>query len=409
MKKFNSKRAISIVLAFSLIVFFFSYIIYHVVLSTNSKMKTEFALKETVYETIDTECFVVRDEKFIKNDADGTTVSFVTDGERVATDDTVSVVFDSTEDAASFIEITELKKEIEHFKYLSGQANVQTLNIDSMTRKINAELNDYLKLVDSGSYLRAIEKSENFRDSVIGKQIATGTQLNFDDKLESFNKKLEELQTKDYSYTEIKAEEAGYFISGADGYENTIEYSKIDELTRKDAEKAIKAKPEKVSSSVVGRTVSSFNWYIVCVIDSDKTVELTNDKSIYVNFPSAGIEKLPVSIYKIGDRSEAKTLLILSCDEMNENLSKFRIEDIQIITDEYTGFKVSNSAIRTVDGEKGVYIIRGNLMGFRKIHVIYSTDKYSIVDNPKDSSSFIKLYDNVVTEGVDLYDNKLIW
>ena len=72
-------------------------------------------------------------------------------------------------------------------------------------------------------------------------------------------------------------------------------------------------------------------------------------------------------------------------------------------------FKISNSAIRTVDGEKGVYIVRGNLMGFRKIHVLYSTDTFSIVDNPKDSSEYIKLYDNVVTEGVDLYDNKLVW
>ena len=77
-------------------------------------------------------------------------------------------------------------------------------------------------------------------------------------------------------------------------------------------------------------------------------------------------------------------------------------------TEEYTGFKISNTSIRTVDGEKGVYIVRGNLMGFRKIHVLYSTDAFSIVDNPKDSSDYIKLYDNVVTEGVDLYDNKLV-
>ena len=93
---------------------------------------------------------------------------------------------------------------------------------------------------------------------------------------------------------------------------------------------------------------------------------------------------------------------------MNENLAGFRIEDIEIITDEYTGFKVPNSAIRTVDGEKGVYIIRGNLMGFRKVHILYSTDKFSLVDNPENSSDFIRLYDNVVTEGVELYDNKLI-
>ena len=146
----------------------------------------------------------------------------------------------------------------------------------------------------------------------------------------------------------------------------------------------------------------------MCLVNTDKTVDLSKDKAIFVNFPSAGIEKLPVSIHKIGNRDADKTLLILSCDEMNESLSEFRIEDVQIITEEYSGFKISNSSIRTVDGEKGVYIVRGNLMGFRKIHVLYSTDTFSIVDNPENSSDYIRLYDNVVTEGVDLYDNKLV-
>ncbi len=408
MKNLKSKRIISIILIFSVIAFFSSYIIYQIVASSNAKMETEFALKETVYETIDTQCFVVRDEKFIKNDATGTTVSFVTDGERVAAGDTVSVVFDSVEDASSFLQVQELRKEIDHYEYVSGQANVQTLNIDSLTKKINSELTDYLKSVDSGDYKKAIDKSELFRDSVIGKQIATGTHFDFGDKLESLKKELEDLQSEKYAYTEVKAEEAGYFISGADGYENVIKYSDVDNLTIDDVKKAFKSKPSDVSSSIVGRTVSSFNWYIVCLVDTDKTIDLSNDKALYVNFPSAGIEKLPVSIHKIGNRDGDKTILILSCDEMNENLSEFRIEDIQIITDEYSGFKIPNSSIRTVDGEKGVYIVRGNLMGFRKIHVIYSTDSYSIVDNPKDASDYIRLYDNVVTEGVDLYDNKLV-
>lgn len=408
MKNLKSKRIISIVLIFSVIAFFSSYIIYQIVASSNAKYDTEYALKETVYETIDTQCFVVRDEKFINNDATGTTVSFVTDGERVAAGDTVSVVFDSIEDASSFLKVQELKKEIDHFEYVAGQANVQTLNIDSLTQKINGELSDYLKSVDNGDYKKAITKSELFRDSVIGKQIATGTHLDFQDKLDKLNKEYESLQTEKFSYTEVKAEEAGYFISGSDGYESIIKYDKIDELKNEDVEKALKSKPTNVSSSIVGRTVASFNWYIVCLVDTDKTVDLSKNKTIYVNFPSAGVEKLPVSIYKIGSRDADKTVLILSCDEMNENLSEFRIEDVQIITDEYTGFKISNSSIRMVDGEKGVYIVRGNLMGFRKVHVLYSTDTFSIVDNPKDASDYIKLYDNVVTEGVDLYDNKLV-
>ena len=408
MKNKTIKRIASIVAIVLVIGFFSSYIIYHLVNRSNTQIKTEFALKETVYKTIDTKCFVIRDEQFIKNNAVGTSVSFVTDGERVARGDTVSVVFKSSDDAAAFLKSQELKKSIEHFEELSGQANFQPLNINSLTKKINSELTDYLDAVDSRNFSKAIASAETFRDSVTGKQIATGKALDLSDKLVQLNEELGSLNSNGLEYTEIKSENAGYFISGSDGYENTLNFSEIDKLTVKDVKKAINSKPNEVSSDVIGRTVSSFEWYIVCVIDSDKTVDITNDKRIYLNFPESGIEKLPVKVHKIGDRTDKETIVIFSCDEMNENLSDFRIEKIEIITDEFTGFKISNSSIRTIENEQGVYIVRGNLMGFRKIKVIYTTDDYSIVSNPDNKSDYIKLYDKVVTEGVDLYDNKLI-
>lgn len=408
MKNKTVKRVASLLALVLVIGFFSSYFIYHIVNKSNSQIETEFALKETVYETIDTKCFVIRDEEFIKNDVTGTTVSFATNGERVARGDTVSVVFDSTEDAASYLKIKELKEDIEHFEELSGQANFQALNIDSLTRKINSELSDYLEAVDTRSFSNASESAEIFRDSVTGKQIATGSSLDFSEKLTELKAELAELNSTNFSYTEVKTENAGYFVSGSDGYENKLKFSDIDTITAEDVEKAVKSKPGDISSDVVGRTVSSFKWYIACVIDSDETVNLSYDKEIFINFPVAGVEKLPVTLYRIGDRAEKETVVIFSCDEMNENLADFRIEDIEIITDEYTGFRISNSAIRTLDGEQGVYIVRGNLMGFRKIHVVHTSDKFSIVDNPDNSTDYIKLYDKVVTEGVDLYDNKLI-
>lgn len=409
MKKQNKKsisvKAIAIITAVCLVV---SYIIYQCVIISKSTMETQFALMETVYKTIDTKCFVVRDEKFIKNNVNGTTVSFAGNGERVARGDTVSMVFNSSDDAVSYLKISELKKDIEHYEDLSGQANFQTVNIDSLTEKINNELVDFVVARDNKDYAAAIKSAENFRDTLTGKQIATGAALDYSEKLASLKNELTTLQNNKYSYTEVKSEEAGYYINGSDGYENVIDYSKIDELTLENADAALKSEPKAIGSDVVGRVVNSFKWYLVCVVDTDETVNLSYDEAIYVNFPYKGVEKLPVTLHKIGDRTGDKTLLILSCDLMNDLISDIRIEDIQIIIGEYSGYKISNSAIRTVDGVKGVYVVRGNLLGFRKINILYSTDAFTIVNNPEGESDYIKLYDKVVTEGVELYDNKLV-
>lgn len=402
------RRLISVIALISVFAFFVSYIVYHIIQQDNNKIQTETAFRETVYKTIETQCFVVRDEKAIKNSVAGTKVSFVKNGERVAGGDTVSIVFNSPEDAASYLKINELEKDIEHYEQLSGQANFQTLNINSITKKINNELNDYLDALEMRDFSAAVDYAEVFRDSVTGKQIATGTQLDFSEKLAELKNSLSNLKNDSYSYTTVKTENSGYFISGSDGYENKLNYSNIDTITAEDVEEAIDSKPDTISENVVGRTVGSFTWYITCVIDSDKSVDITYNKEIYLNFPESGIEKLPVTLHKIESGGNGKTLVIFSCDEMNENLCDFRIEKTEIVTDEYTGLKISNSSIRVVDGEKGVYIVRGNLMGFRKIKVLYSTEKYSIVDNPDNNSDYIKLYDQVVTEGVELYDNKLV-
>ena len=406
MKKNNFKfKLIAVAVALCVIG---SYVIYQAVLFSKAEIETQFALNETVYKTINTTGFVVRDEHFITNDVKGTTVSFAENGERVARGDTVSMVFASSDDAVSYLKISEIEKSIEHYEELSGQANLQTLNISTLDEKIDNELIDFLESRETYNYNKAIECANTYRDSLTGKQIAIGEELDFTEELADLKNELTQLQSVKYTYTEIKSDTPGYFISGADGFEKTIDFTKIDDLTAEKVEKAIKSKPSTVSEDIVGRVVESFKWYIVCSVDTDDTVNLSYSKQVYINFPYQGIEKLPVTLYKIGDRTGDKTLLILSCDLMNDSLADLRVEDVQIITEEYEGYKIPNSAIRTVDGVKGVYVVRGNLLGFRKIHIVHSTDTFTLVNNPEGESDYIKLYDKVVTKGVELYDNKLV-
>ncbi len=399
-------KIVAVVLAISLAL---SYVIYQAVTFSKADIETQIALKETVYETVDTKCFVLRDEEFIKSNASGTTVSFDANGERVAAGDTVSMIFASSDDADTYLKISELQKDIEHYEKLSSQANIRTLDLSSLEAKINTELVQYLNSVDSGDYTAAHEYAEDFRSSVTSKQIETGTQLDYSEKLASLKNELAALKSQNLSYSSVNSEKAGYFISGTDGYENTLSYDSIESITSDDIKKAVSSSSDKTAEGgVIGRIVSNFKWYILCVVDTEKTVNLEKGETLYVNFPYSGIEKLPVTLKSIGDRDGAETELVLMCDLMNDRLTDLRIEDIEIITSEYSGYKIKNSAIRTVDGEKGVYVVSGNLLSFKKVHILYAADEYSIVDNPEGESGYIKLYDKVVTKGVELYDNKLV-
>lgn len=401
-------RRVKLVVAGLVAVFFLSYLISQLVSVSKAEIETQIAMSETVYKTINTKCFVVRDEKYIENTAKGTTISFAANAQRVAKGDTVSMIFKTDEDAKTYLRITEITEELEHYNTLAGQANIQTVDVYSLSSKIETKLSDYLDSIDKGDFDKASESINAFGNFITSKQISTGEVLNLTEKINALTNELQTLQAKKTAYSEVKSDRAGYYLKGADGYENTIDFTKINELTTKDIENAINSKPQEVKSEVVGRTVGNFDWYILCSIDTEETIDLKDDADIFINFPYSGVEKLKGKIYKIGDRTENKTLVIIKCNLMNDALADFRIEDIQLITEEYTGYKIKNSAIRTVEGQLGVYVVSGNLIDFRKVHIAYNDGDYSIVDNPEGEWGYIRLYDEVVTKGVEMYDNKLV-
>ena len=399
-------RYISIGLVASLII---AYLIYQVVTYSISEVDTQIALYETVYKTIDTKCFVLRDEEYIESSEKGTTVSFAENGERVASGDTVSRVFADSEDADIYLKISELEKDIAKYEKLDGQANVQAVDIASLDYKIGEELALYLKSLDNRDIQAAGAYAEQFGNTVTNKQIAMGTELDYSEKVSALKDELNSLKSEKLEYSEVKCDRAGYFISGTDGYEKTLDYSKIDEYTVEDIDKAISSSPAEVSHDTVGRTVGMFKWYILASVDSKATVDIKKGQTVYVNLPYSGVSRLETKVYKVGDRKDGKTELILSCEDMNDSLTNIRIEDIQIITGEYSGLKIMNSSIRTDEnGRLGVHIQRGTIVNFKKIHICYSTDEYSIVDNPENEEGFISLYDKVITKGVEMYDNKRV-
>ncbi|MEG1437509.1 MAG: HlyD family efflux transporter periplasmic adaptor subunit, partial [Oscillospiraceae bacterium] len=83
------KRVLSVACAIFLIV----YIAYQGYMMVYEPVKTETAFEYTIYDTVETEIFVVRDEQYISNHASGTIVPIVEDGKRVANGQEVAIVF----------------------------------------------------------------------------------------------------------------------------------------------------------------------------------------------------------------------------------------------------------------------------------------------------------------------------
>ncbi len=387
-----------------------AYFISQAVKINDSPYQTELVMERDLVTSINTKAFIVRDESYINTDASkGTIVSVAEDGKRVGTGETVAISFRNSSSAANYVRINEINDEIDYYTKLKKRAGIGTNSPSSYAEVIDNAVVNYVLASSNGidsSYNGALN---DLRDAITTRQLAVGTEISVDDKVDALRKELTKLQSRDLGYTEIASPTPGYYIGSVDGYETTVDYDKINEgVSVASVESYIKSKPKTVKDSIMGKLVDEFNWYLLCSIPYEKSGEISDGQTVSVNLPNTAVGEIKCTVAYKGDKEGDKVPLILKCGIMNRDVANLRTEDIQIIINRFTGYKISNDAIYEKDGEKGVYVLRGDIIQFKKVKILYSTQEYSIIDKVSDDSSFVRQYDTVITEGTDLYDGKVV-
>ena len=99
--------------------------------------------------------------------------------------------------------------------------------------------------------------------------------------------------------------------------------------------------------------------------------------------------------------------MVFSCNYVNGDLAAMRQKEMTAVLETYSGLQVNSKAIRFVDGKKGVYVLSGSTINFVPVNVLYSTDSYCICEE-QTTGLRIRLYDEIVIKGKNLYDGKVV-
>lgn len=410
----------AVVLVIALIIGCFTY--YRSITSTDS-VSTAVATYSSIAKAVTVSMFVVRDEEYIYNTSSGSAVDAVSSGSRVAKGDTIAYVFSSSESAANVARINEIDELLEYYESISSLSSTTTVtDTSSYDSKINSAIEEFLDSTENGDYSGLVAVSDDLRDSIFARQYALGGTVDVADKIEALTLEREELVAATGSYSTITASSPGYYISGADGYENTLSYDDVDDWTIDDVTAALSSSPQEVGSTVYGRIVTDYKWYLTCVVSSSEAVGLTEGSEYTIAFPDSSAENITAEVIRMEKSGTSEVLLVFECGTMSEELSTLRIETAQIYISTYSGLVVYNTAIRELNGYTGVYVLSGSRVRFRRFYILYSNDEYSIVQNSENDDeeavtsedgetytySFLKQYDTYLLGGTDLYDGKYI-
>lgn len=407
MNKVN-KNAVKYIVCSILGVLIILYFVYQIIQMNSSPYKTEVAFQKNVQTTVNTTAFVVRDEAYITaSDAAGTVVSIAEDGKRVGSGDPVAVVFSSAESAAAYVRINELEDEISYYKQLKNRVGIGTNAPSSYSNMIDDACLDFISASREGIDSNFNEALKDLRDAATARQLAVGEQLSVDSKLTALESELLSLQGKASGYSTVASPNSGYYIGSVDGYENAISYDDVLNVNCEKINSLLSYQKQTPASTTMGKLVDEFNWYLLCNVPYGSSGDIAIGDVVSVNIPNTAVGKIKCIVAFKGNKEGEQVAVVLKCNTMNRDVANLRIEDIEIILNEYNGIRINNSAIREQDGEKGVFVVRGNIVQFKKINIIESNEEYSIIEASQDSS-FVREYDTIITQGVDLYDGKVI-
>ncbi len=407
-----------------------AYVGYQIYKSVFSGVTTETAVMFQAADTINTSGFAIRQEAAITS-ANGNAVQFLyRNGEKIAKGGVLAQVYAKMDDVSAQEEIDLLDEEIMQLERLNKLGNGYETNQEDIDGKINEQFFQTLNAINTNQ-LATFQSTRNaLLDLMNERQIVTGAISDFNQQIEILKQRRQTLQSSHgQAIATITAPTSGYFIRELDGYENAFDITKLGEITTEELQN-FEARQQALPENAICKISAVHEWYIACVVSSSDALKLEKGASMRLLLPSVSTTSLPVTVREINQPDKkADAVVVFQSDVLDGTLISVRHTPVQILTKQYSGIKISRSAIRMEtltreikdeDGNvtgteekevQGVYILYGEEIRFREISPLYMDNHYVICDpNPADSFSGknLRLYDEVVVSGKDLYDGKYI-
>lgn len=400
-----------IIAAVLILIIIAGYIFYECYDATHVDVETVTAVTSMVYETVEAKALVVRDEHIISGSSNGVTVASVGSGEKVGVGGNVAMVFSSEEDAKLYSAASDLQSQLDYYNEIESKAAGTATDVESLDRDILADVNSYIRTINSNSYDSLQDCSDDLNEKLTRRQMMIGKDVDFSQAKSDLQQQLGSIDINACKPTGyVTADESGIFSSYTDGFEAAVDYGSVTDL---DAE-TLRGYIDSVNNTQTpqnsfGKLITSYEWYFCCVVSADDVKGISNGDSLNVAL-KAGDDAYSCQVVSGADTDlgAEETVLILRCSEMNSRITSMRLEDIEIRYNEYKGFKVPSSAIHAdSEGNKFVYALISNKVARRDGNIIYSTKDYAVFEYDPESSNSIRFYDQIITKGTDLHDGKI--
>lgn len=399
-----------------------------------SGVKTETAVYANAEDMVQMTGTVIRKEQLLRQNVQGVLTYPLGEGGKIAKGGVVAEIYDSAKDATQQQQMEYLTAEIARLQSLSNPGDTYAANPGSLTKQINQSLTQILTSLQSRDYNALPSQRDTLLYRMNEQQVVTGVTKDFSARIAQLQSQLSAIPAASgRKMGQVKSPVSGYFVKAVDGYESQYNYASVKELSVNDLK--AKKKPQVLGGDVIGKVCEEFNWYFAAVVNQDDALKLKEGNHVSINFPFAVGKTVPAVVLAVNQPNhQGDAAVILRCSYMDTGIASVRDATVQVQAGTYSGIMVSQRSIhfekitkefKQEDGTKkqvtkevqGVYVMHGNSIEFVQVIPLMSSGSYVICKELSDTDpewkelmtkSSIRLYDEVITEGTELYDGKVV-
>ena len=312
---------------------------------THIELKTQTATVSTVYDKVSSEALFIRDESVVEKAATGVTVPCFEGGDKINVKGNVAMQFSSSKAAANYSKYTDLTNQIKYYQTLEAQTVGQSANLETINEDIEQKVINYA----DGLCRNKIGDTAQELDSVlVRRQLIIGEDVDLLSIIENLRDKRNSYSSFSKPDKYIKTDESGVFSSYTDGYENIIDFDKVEETSVKEFKSALsEVDKSKDVADNVGKIVTSYTWYVQTLVSTDTVKNLENGDYVNIVLKDDSSKEFKAEIVSGADVSlgQKETLLVLKLNEMDADIAKLRKAEIEIRRNKYEGIKIPSEAL----------------------------------------------------------------
>lgn len=332
----------------------------------------------------------------------------VSDGERVTNGTVVAECY--TDDSQGLLRerLDRLGRTID---LLSKSQNSSGTDLSVLTNQTKQALYNLLDKLDTAQYSGIAEAEDDFLLAQNRLQVSTGQTGDFSQTISALQAEYDELSAELGALQTITATTNGYFSSAEATPAIQVDPQALADATPAELQAMLEEGFPASEGDRAGQIATGFSWNFYAVCDLETAARFDGITSVKISVPGKQNTPLAATVQEVTlDEDSGLAKLVLECQTINAEILSFGQETAQIDLKTYEGIRIDKSALHIVNGARGVYVKYGNLQRFLKITTLYEDENYILIppDGEIGTDNEVRLYDEIIVEGTNLQDGKLL-